>query len=82
MKIKIDIDCTPEEARTFLGLPDVAPLQSEMMRELSDRLKATMHSMDPDALWKTWMPMAGASFDQMQKAFWAQFGHSQDKGKK
>lgn len=24
MKIHVEIDCTPEEARTFLGLPDVA----------------------------------------------------------
>ena len=23
MKIHVEIDCTPEEARTFLGLPDV-----------------------------------------------------------
>jgi hypothetical protein len=31
MKITIDIDCTPGEARAFLGLPDVAPLQAEVM---------------------------------------------------
>ncbi len=24
MKINVEIDCTPQEARTFLGLPDVA----------------------------------------------------------
>ena len=24
MKVNVEIDCTPEEARTFLGLPDVA----------------------------------------------------------
>ena len=24
MKIHVELDCTPEEARTFLGLPDVA----------------------------------------------------------
>jgi Family of unknown function (DUF6489) len=23
MKVNVEIDCTPEEARTFLGLPDV-----------------------------------------------------------
>ena len=79
MKISIDIDCTPEEARQFLGLPDVAPLQAEVMKDLGDRLKAAMKSMDPESLWKTWMPMAGASFDQMQKAFWAQFDRHQEK---
>ena len=24
MKVNIEIDCTPEEARTFMGLPDVS----------------------------------------------------------
>ena len=34
MKIRIDIDCTPEEARAFLGLPDVAPMHKAMMGEI------------------------------------------------
>jgi hypothetical protein len=38
--------------------------------------------MDPESLWKTWMPMAGASFDQMQKAFWAQFDQHREKTSK
>ncbi len=25
MKVSVDIDCTPEELRTFFGLPDVQP---------------------------------------------------------
>ena len=28
MKITVDVDCTPEEARAFLGLPDVKPMPS------------------------------------------------------
>ncbi len=27
MKITVDIDCTPEEARAFFGLPNVQPMQ-------------------------------------------------------
>ena len=26
MKVTVDIDCTPADARAFLGLPDVTPL--------------------------------------------------------
>jgi hypothetical protein len=29
MKIKLDIDCTPEEMRAFFGLPDVKPMQEK-----------------------------------------------------
>ena len=28
MKVNVEIDCTPEEARTFLGLPDVSKANS------------------------------------------------------
>lgn len=34
MKITIDVDCTPDEARRFLGLPDVAPMQEALMAQL------------------------------------------------
>jgi len=73
MKIKIDIDCTPEEARSFLGLPDVAPLQAEMMRTIQERMTKTLATMDPEALLKMWLPAGTPSFEQMQKAFWQQF---------
>ena len=26
MKVTVDVDCTPEEARRFLGLPDLTPV--------------------------------------------------------
>ena len=31
MKIKFDIEVTPQELRAFLGLPDVEPLQQELI---------------------------------------------------
>ncbi len=72
MKIKIDIDCTPDEARTFFGLPDVKPMQETLMAELQERISANMAAMDPESLIKTWMPMGLHSIEQMQKAFWSQ----------
>ena len=80
MKIKIDIDCTPEEARIFLGLPEVAPLQDVMMKELEKRLRDGLKSMDPEALFKAWLPggMAGGmiggmpGWEEFQRQFWSQ----------
>ena len=34
MKMHIELDMTPEEARAMMGLPDVAPLQKQMMDEM------------------------------------------------
>lgn len=72
MKIKIDIDCTPDEARSFFGLPDVKPMQESLMAQLQDRISANLAAMDPESLIKTWMPMGLQSIEQMQKAFWSQ----------
>lgn len=37
MLIKIEIDVKPEELRTFLGLPDVAGLQEDVLRYVRDQ---------------------------------------------
>ncbi len=34
MKVTIDIDCTPEEARRFSGLPDLAPVHEAYVEKL------------------------------------------------
>ena len=71
MKFSIDIDCTPEEARVFLGLPDVKPLQDSLMADMEARMKANLEAMDPETLVKAWLPMGMKGFEQMQKAFFA-----------
>ena len=38
MKIHMDMDLTPEEARTLFGLPDVKPMQQAMMGEIETRM--------------------------------------------
>ncbi|MBT3330651.1 MAG: hypothetical protein HOK21_04755 [Rhodospirillaceae bacterium] len=79
MKIKIDIDCTPGEARAFLGLPDVAPMQEAVLLDIQNRMKEAMADADMESLVKTWMPSGMQGFDTMQKAFWAKaMGKSDD----
>lgn len=56
LKIKLDIDCTPEEARAFLGLPDVAGIQNEMLERFRDRLTANLKYADPQEMFKLWFP--------------------------
>ena len=60
MKFKVDIDCTPDEARAFFGLPDVKPLQEALMPEVEERLRNTLKAMDPETLLKAWLPAKNA----------------------
>lgn len=74
MKFKFDIDCTPEEARAFFGLPDVAPMQEAMMKEVEKKMKDNISSLDPETFMKTWMPATIQGWSEMQKMFWGQMG--------
>ena len=70
MKITISIDCTPAEARQYMGLPDVGPMQEAMLKELQDRMMANVARMQPSELIKAWLPMSFDSWLEMQKEFW------------
>jgi hypothetical protein len=73
MKVTINVDCTPDEARAFLGLPDVKPLQQSMMADLEERMKSGMKSMDPESLLRLWIPGGDMkAFEELQKSFWTQ----------
>lgn len=39
MKVHVEIDCTPEEARAFLGLPDVSKANSVYVDVISKAMK-------------------------------------------
>jgi hypothetical protein len=72
MKISVEIDCTPEEARKFFGLPEVQPLQEALMQEVQERISANIKAMDPKAMIETWLPATLKGFEQLQQMFMAQ----------
>lgn len=74
MKFTINIDCTPEEARRFFGLPDIAPMQDALMQEIQKKLEDNIRSMDPETLIKTWLPATMQGWSEMQRMFWSQMG--------
>ena len=81
MKISIDVECSPEEARQFLGLPDVEAFQKSMMALVQERLTAQISEMDPEALMKNWMPAGVQAWETFQDAFMKGFtGASTGKG--
>lgn len=80
MKVTIEIDCTPEEARAFLGMPDVRPLQEEIMADLKRRMTEAAKSFEPDQVLKTWMGASSEGLEQMMR-FWSQMAGPQGKDK-
>src|SRR3954470_14873361 len=68
MKIKLDIDCTPEELRGFLGLPDIRGMQEQLLKEVEAQMRAGIKALDPEAMLKTWLPAGMQGFEKLQEA--------------
>ncbi len=78
MKVNVEINCTPEEARAFFGLPDLGPMQQRVMGEIEERLRSSLNAMNPEAIFKTWLPASMQGVEQMQhlqQAFWSQLAN-------
>jgi hypothetical protein len=63
MKMTIEVDCTPEEARRFMGLPDVAPLNERLVSEMAKQVSA----LSPEEVMKSWMAVGSGAQDQFRK---------------
>ncbi|SDB19693.1 DUF6489 family protein [Belnapia rosea] len=68
MKINVEVDCTPEEARHFLGLPDLRPMQDAVLAKMQQQMVDAVDALSPEALLKTWMPLAPQTPEQMRDA--------------
>ncbi len=72
MRFTINIDCTPQEARAFFGMPDVQPLNDMVVAEMTRRAKDQMDTLaDPERLVAQWMEMSGKGMDALQGLFGA-----------
>jgi hypothetical protein len=68
MKLNIEIDCTPDEARRVMGLPDVTKMQEKIAAEMEKRMMdAIKTASDPEALLKNWFSWGSQGLEQFQR---------------
>ncbi len=68
MKVTVNVDCSPEEARRFFGLPDLGPVHEAYVEKVKAALDA---STGPDFLaemTRAWGPMNEAGFNLWRQA--------------
>lgn len=68
MKINVEVDCTPEEARQFMGLPDFAPVHEKYITSLTNAMD---NNASPEQLemMRGWMPMGDTGMNIWRKMF-------------
>lgn len=60
MKITVDCDCTPAEARAFLGLPDVTPIHDHYVKTMLDGFDGMGSAEQMENLFKSFSPLGDA----------------------
>ncbi len=65
MQITISIDCTPQEARQMLGLPDVQKLQESWLKSIEGKLESEAEKLSPEAILQSWTAGASSNMDML-----------------
>ncbi len=60
MKVTVDVDCTPTEARAFLGLPDVTPIHDKYVKTMLDSFDGIASAEQMETMFKSFSPLGDA----------------------
>jgi fructosamine-3-kinase len=67
MKFTVNVECSPEEARRFMGLPDVTPINDKLVEEMGKRMEANLKMMSGGDMMQSWMSVGTQAQDAFVK---------------
>jgi len=67
MKFTVNVECSPEEARRFMGLPDVTPINEQLVAEMGKRMQTNLKLMSGENLMSSWMSVGAQAQDAFVK---------------
>lgn len=74
MKITVDVDCTPEEARRAMGLPDLTPIHERYVAMVGEAMQSGIKPEAIEAMMRSWAPMGDAGMAMWRRMFEGQPG--------
>ena len=81
MKITVNIDCTPEEARELMGLPDMQKMQSAFMDSFGAKMKEAGANISSEDYMNMWKDMGQQNMQAFQSMFWEQMNKAKSTDK-
>lgn len=69
MKVHVEVECTPDEARQFFGLPDVKPMQAALMAKMETQMLAAVDRFSPDSMLRSWMTLGPQGMEAFRDMF-------------
>lgn len=70
MKVRMEMDMTPDEARRLMGLPDLTAMHARLVKEFERRMMTAMENSEPDAILKQWFSLGNQGLEQFQRFMW------------
>ena len=67
MKFTVNVECSPEEARRFMGLPDVTPINEALVSEMTTRMQKNLSLMSGENMMSSWMSVGTQAQDAFVK---------------
>ncbi len=67
MKFTVNVECSPEEARRFMGLPDVTPINEALVQEMTTRMQKNLALMSGESMMSSWMSVGTQAQDAFVK---------------
>jgi hypothetical protein len=69
MKVTVDIDCTPEEARRFMGLPDLSSVHAVYLAKMERMIDEGITADNVETMVRAWSPMGDAGMAMWRQMF-------------
>ena len=82
MKFNIEVDCTPEEVRRLVGLPDLTGVHEVYLGQMKTVMTKGLTPDMLEGMVRNWMPMGGQGVDFVRDLIGQFSGASDDSGKK
>lgn len=74
MQFHVTVDCTPQEARAFFGLPDLTPLHALYLDRMRDWMSGDVSPAEMEKLFRMWGAGMAEGLEQWQRLFWQAAG--------
>jgi hypothetical protein len=74
VQVRVTIDCTPQEARAFFGLPDLGPLHAFYLDKMQSWMSGDTTPAELEKLMRLWSAGMAEGFEQWQRLFWQAAG--------
>lgn len=69
MKINVEVECTPAEARAAMGLPDLTPVHDRYIALMMETMEKGAGPELLETMTKAWAPMGEAGMNFWRKMF-------------